>query len=58
MVFLKIKKVSGNQKRLGFFFNPAEPQSYIFCYEYCYGTEKSTLPVGLWRVCVSALLVT
>lgn len=27
-------------KEVGIFFNPAESQSYIFCYEYCGGTEN------------------
>lgn len=40
------------------FFNLAEVQSHIFCYEYYCIMENSRCPSSVWKVRVSVLMVT
>lgn len=50
-IFL-IKEVSGNQKDVRKFFNLAELQSYIFCYEYYCSTENPLCRLVCASLCV------
>lgn len=45
-------------KEVGNFFNLAEVQSHIFCYEYYCIMENSRCPSSVWKVRVSVLMVT
>lgn len=55
--FFKSGKFQGINRDWGFFLNPAESELYILLWTLLW-YRKSTLPIGLWLVCVSELLVT